>query len=51
MAAAILGHHSESADTADDGLLYEFVLNSDGSTTKITHKKIARVYAEREMRL
>lgn len=50
MAAAILGHHSEPADTADDGL-YEFVLNSDGSTTKITHKKIARVYAEREMRL
>lgn len=36
-AAAVLEHQSEPADTSDDGL-YEFVLNSDGSTTKITHK-------------
>ena len=39
MAAAILEHQSETADTSDDGL-YEFVLNSDGSTTKITYKNI-----------
>ncbi|MFL6363935.1 MAG: hypothetical protein ACJ719_01845 [Nitrososphaeraceae archaeon] len=36
-AAAVLEHQSEPADISDDGL-YEFVLNSDGSTTKITHK-------------
>ena len=28
----------EPADTSDEGLLYEFVLNSDGSTTKIISK-------------
>jgi hypothetical protein len=38
MAAAILEHQPEPVDTSADGLLYEFVLNSDGSTIKITHK-------------
>jgi hypothetical protein len=38
MAAAILEHQSEPADTSDEEGLCEFVLNSDGSTTKITHK-------------
>jgi hypothetical protein len=35
--AAVLEHQSEPADISEDGL-YEFVLNTDGSTTKITHK-------------
>jgi hypothetical protein len=35
--AAVLEPQSEPADTSEDGL-YEFVLNTDGSTTKITHK-------------
>ena len=35
---AILEHQTEPVDTSEDGLLYEFVLNSDGSTTKITRK-------------